>query len=248
MTPGRGRPSTVRSRSARSAIWRRSSGRRRRGSSPGERGGQFTGGTDQGFAKAQIQLHRSRVRLADRRQPGSIGDLTPGRRVGVVGRTRLQERPHARAVEMLLVDRLGRADPPQFAGAVGGAHEHRHTADARFGHCRVEMCGRRARCAQGHRWFAGGQAVTERSETGRSLIVEDLDSDLATLDQRQRHGRRARPGGNEGGVDAIDDPLVHEGGAERGVGVTDRTHPNPTRSIATGTPTRRGPARDPPGW
>ena len=128
--------------------------------------------------------------------------------------SRVEEPPHRRAEEVLLVDRLVGPHVLQLGRAVGGQHDHRRARVEGLDDRRVKLGGGGAGRRQDDRRLAGRLAQADGEERPGSLV--DVDEDFDARMTLQRHGdrRRARPRRDAGELDALRGQLVDEGRSE----------------------------------
>ena len=133
----------------------------------------------------------------------------------------VEEPPHRRAEEALLVDRLVGPHVLQLGRAVGGQHDHRRARVESLHDRRVELGGGGAGRRQDDRRLSGRFAQADGEERPGSLV--DMDEDFDARMTLQRHGdrRRARSRRDAGKLDALRGQLIHEG---RGEGLRDISH------------------------
>ena len=182
------------------------------------RAGQLADVAEKRLAERNIEMHRSVLRGGE----GAPGERSPARGSRRVGDTRVVEPAHGAAVEVALVDRLGRSDVAQLGRSVGGDDQHRDVGQPGFDDCREEVGGcRAARAQQGGRRSTEPQ--TEGDEGGGPLVVDEVQLEFLTAGEGEGHRRAARSGCHHGVADTQVDPLVDERGAERRLDVS-RAH------------------------
>ena len=108
-----------------------------------------------------------------------------------VGRPGIDERPHARAVELDLVDGLRRTDPLQLGRAIGGQHEHRHPIQVGLDDSGMHLHGGGPTRGQHHRSSTGGPPETQCHERRRALVMVHLHLHPIILGEGQCHRRGA---------------------------------------------------------
>jgi hypothetical protein len=91
------------------------------------------------------------------------------------------------AVEVQLVDRLGRAAIPQLGRPVRGEHDQRYPAERRLDDRRREVDGSGAGGPEQHDRLPRGSCDAQSEERGRAFIDQHPDGDPVMGPQRQRH-------------------------------------------------------------
>jgi hypothetical protein len=175
-------------------LRRRHERRSRRGGVPrpalGTRRRQVARLPDQRVTERQVQMYGSRLRCHGvGHGPGR--DRAPCGAHALLGHARIAEPPHGPAVQVVLVDGLGRRDVAQFGRAVGGAHDQRHLGLVGLDDGAVEVSGGRPARAQQHRGPSRGETQAEGQERRRAFVVMDVHAQLGPVGEGD--GERRRP-------------------------------------------------------
>ncbi len=194
-------------------------------SAQGQRIGRAYGSLDgnrcQRLAPGQVEVDRSRSRLAASRRQRPAGDRAVVQQPVVVGRVRpdFAEPAHRGAEDLDLVDRLAGADPAQLRRPVGAEHDQGHARLVGLDHGRVVVGDSGARGAEQCHRSPARLRGSQREEGGRALVDDRRHLDLRLAPERHRQGSRARTGGDDRVAQPAAGELLGEGRGQSGVGV-----------------------------
>ena len=162
------------------------------GGATGPTGGEVLRVAAERLSKGQVGVHRTRPVGAARRLGDQAGaDRAPACPVGHLGHTGRAAPAQGRTEETSLVDGLRGAHSLELRGAVGGAHDERDAVVVCLDHARVQLRRSGAARGQDHDGPGGRRGEPDGEEPRAALVQPDVDRDLGTGGQRDRHRRRS---------------------------------------------------------
>ena len=177
-------------------------------------GGQRTGTADERISERKVEMDRPR-RLGGSQGDGARPERAPRVTRRLVRHARVGEPAHRPAVQVGLVDRLRRADIAQFRRTIGRAHEQRHLAEMGLDDGRMQVCrrGSAGREDDGRHTRRGTDA--QRGKTRGALVVEDVNRQLCSFCECERHRGGPRPRCDNRVAHTGPHPFIDQGGRER---------------------------------
>ena len=170
----------------------------------------------QGLAEGKVEVNRARARRPlDRLAEGPGGQWPPRPLLTRRGDAWCGRPPHRRAVQIVLVDRLGCPGVVQLGRSIRSAHDQGNPGVVRLDNGGMQLNGRRAARHADDRRPSGGRRQSQGEEGGTALIEPDVGPEATCQSHRERSRPRARADHRLG--DPESRPFVDQSGAEGGL-------------------------------